>query len=70
MNEIAIYNLLVAQSLEKFRDQISHRVCIVDDQIADMSNDLNQKIDQNLFNDSLRDFDTQHIHSLNVNRTL
>jgi len=40
-------------SLEKFRDQISQRVCIVDDHIADITTDLEQKLEKSLFNDSL-----------------
>mmetsp|Transcript_29828 Transcript_29828/g.47573 ORF Transcript_29828/g.47573 Transcript_29828/m.47573 type:complete len:382 (+) Transcript_29828:51-1196(+) len=39
-------------SLERFRDQISQRVCIIDDQIADINTDLDAKLNQTTFDDA------------------
>ena len=41
------------QSLERFRDKISQRVCIVDDQISDITNDVNSKLNQDTFQNAL-----------------
>eukprot|EP01083_Nonionella_stella_P153191 491834_1 len=41
--------------LERFRDQISQRVCVIDDQISDVTNDMTQKVEQSIFDETTTD---------------